>query len=108
MTESMQNCNIFLITLMLNSLDSECLIRYTVDNPLSTLKGGERVGYRIRELRENQGMTQLELAEKSGVSRATLWKLETGDFETTTTQTLGKIADALGVDVTELFCRQNA
>ena len=66
------------------------------------------MGYRIRELRESKGISQNELSEKSGVTRATLWRLETGEAEVTTTQTLTKIADALGVDVTELFLKSNA
>ena len=61
------------------------------------------MGYRIREIRENIGMSQTELSEKSGVTRATIWKLETGDNEVTTSKTLVAIADALGVTVGELF-----
>ena len=61
------------------------------------------MAYRIRELRESKGLTQSELSEKSGVTRATLWRLETGEAEESTTKTLFKIADALGVDVRELF-----
>ena len=64
------------------------------------------MGYRIREIRESIGMTQTELSEKSGVTRATIWKLETGDDEVTTSKTLVKIADALGVTVGELFLPQ--
>ena len=59
--------------------------------------------YKIRELRESKNMTQSELAEKSGVARATIWKLETGDDEVTTTKTLTKIADALETTVDALF-----
>ena len=59
--------------------------------------------YRIRELRESIGMSQTELSRKSGVTRATIWKLESGDDEITTTRTLTKIADALSVPVDELF-----
>ena len=61
------------------------------------------MGYRIREIRESKGMTQAELCDKSGITRATIWKLETGDNEVTTSRTLLKIADALGVSVGELF-----
>lgn len=63
----------------------------------------KKVGYRIREIRESIGMSQAELCEKSGITRATIWKLETGDNEVTTSKTLLKIADALGVTVGELF-----
>ena len=64
------------------------------------------MGYRIREIREAQGLSQSELAEKSGIARATIWRLETGENEETTTKTLLKIADALGVTVSELFFAQ--
>ena len=63
----------------------------------------KKVGYRIREIRESIGMSQAELCEKSGITRATIWTLETGDNEVTTSKTLLKIADALGVTVGELF-----
>lgn len=66
------------------------------------------MGFRIRELRERKGLTQFELAEKSGITRATLWRLETGELEVTTTKTLAKIAEALGVDVRELFSDPDA
>ena len=59
--------------------------------------------YRIRELREAKGMTQEELSSKSNVSRATIWALECGENKITTTKTLLKIAEALGVDFEALF-----
>lgn len=58
---------------------------------------------RIKELREAAGMTQENLAEKAGVSRGTIVRLEKGSAETTTTETLSKIADALGRKVSEIF-----
>ena len=61
------------------------------------------MGYRIREIREKCGMTQMQLSEKSGVSRATICALESGCEKVTTTKTLSKIADAMNVTVDELF-----
>ena len=61
------------------------------------------MGYRIKEIRENLGMSQSELSEKSGITRATIWRLETGENEVTTSKTLVKIAEALGVTVADLF-----
>ena len=55
------------------------------------------MGYRIKQVRESKGMSQTELAEKSGITRTTIWKLETDDKAVTTTDTLAKIAQALGV-----------
>ena len=48
-------------------------------------------------------MSQQELAEKSGVSRATLSGLENGKIEVTTTETLIKIATALEKKVSDIF-----
>lgn len=61
------------------------------------------MGYRIREIRESKGMSQTELSEKSGVSRATIWKLETDDKAVTMISTLQNIAAALGVSLNEIF-----
>ena len=66
------------------------------------------MGFRIREIRESKGMSQTELSLKSGVTRATIWRLESGeDTVTTTTKTLFSIAEALGVTVNDLFFDSN-
>ena len=57
---------------------------------------------RVRELRREQGMTVDALASKSGVSRATIWKLEKSDVKNVSIGTLQKIAKALGVRTEEL------
>ena len=59
--------------------------------------------YRIKEARLEQGLTQEELAEKSGISRVTISGLESGKLVVTTTDTLIKIASALGRTVSEIF-----
>ena len=64
--------------------------------------------FRIREIRESKGVSQLELSEKSGVTRATLWRLESDDGCDATTSTLTKIANALGVPVSDLFLSVDA
>lgn len=61
------------------------------------------MGYKIRELRNRLNVSQEELAEKSGVSRTTISKLETDDNAVTMTDTLKRIAEALGVSITDLF-----
>lgn len=61
------------------------------------------MGYKIRELREAQNMSQEELSQKSGVSRGTIVALEKGEERTTTTKTLLKLAKALGSTVDQLF-----
>ena len=58
---------------------------------------------RLREVREENGISQEELSEKSGVSRTTISELETEKKEVTTNITLEKIAMALGEKVSNIF-----
>ena len=60
-------------------------------------------GYRIKEYREKKNLSQKELARISGVSRTIIVGLESGTYTTTTTDTLLKIAKALGVKVQYIF-----
>ncbi|MCI8586866.1 MAG: helix-turn-helix transcriptional regulator [Lachnospiraceae bacterium] len=48
-------------------------------------------------------MTQVELSQKSNVSRAIISGLECGTISVTTTDTLSKIAFALGKKVSDIF-----
>ncbi len=59
--------------------------------------------YRIKEYREEMKMSQVELAEKSKVSRTIISGLESGTITVTTTDTLLKIAKALNKKVSEIF-----
>lgn len=61
------------------------------------------MGYKIKDVREQKGLTQEELALKSGVSRTTIVGLEKGTLKHTTTKTLLSIANALGVSVHSIF-----
>lgn len=61
------------------------------------------MGYKIKEARMQRGLTQTELAEKSGVSRLTIIALESGHERVTTTKTLIKLATAMNVTIDELF-----
>jgi len=61
------------------------------------------MGYKIKEIREEIGMTQQQLSERSGIARSIINGLETGRTKTTTTDTLKKIAAALDRKVSEIF-----
>lgn len=59
--------------------------------------------YKVKEYREEIGITQEELAKKADVSRAIISGLESGSITVTTTKTLMKIAEALGKNVSDIF-----
>lgn len=59
--------------------------------------------YRIKEIREEKGITQEELAKLSGVSRGTIAALESKTVRATTTKTLLNIANALETTVESIF-----
>lgn len=59
--------------------------------------------FKIRVFREELNLSQQELAAKSGVSRATISGLENQTICVTTTDTLIKLANALGKKVSEIF-----
>lgn len=59
--------------------------------------------FRLKEIRKKHGMTQEELASKSGVSRVTISLIESGKSNSVKTWTIAKLADALGEKVTALF-----
>ena len=58
---------------------------------------------RLREFREAKGLSGNELARIAGVSRMTIYKLETGAQQSYTMRTLQKIASALSIPMDELF-----
>ena len=57
----------------------------------------------LRELREKAGMSQLELAKKSGVAQGYISDLEGGDKKNPGLDVLKKLARALDVPVTDLL-----
>lgn len=54
-----------------------------------------RVGQRIKELREEAGLTQEQLAEKTGLQKPNISRIESGKYSTGQ-DILSKIAHALG------------
>lgn len=57
----------------------------------------------IKSLRLKKNITQEKLSEMSGVSRAIIAGLESGARTNTSTDTLFKIAEALDVDISDIF-----
>lgn len=65
------------------------------------------LGLRIREAREAKGWTQAELAQKAGIRRATVNRIENQRIYTIDLAVLEKLADALGVDPALLIVRES-
>ena len=63
----------------------------------------KKLQYKVKEIREEMGLSQEALAKKSNVSRTIISGLESGAIKETSTKTLSKIADALGRKVSEIF-----
>ena len=61
-----------------------------------------KLGLRIKELREKQGLTQLKLAEILNMEASNLSKIERG-IQIPKEESLENISNALKVDVKELF-----
>ncbi len=62
----------------------------------------ERLAGRLRELRAGRGWSLERLAEESGVSRATLSRLENGEVSPTA-ETLGRLCAAYGLPMSRLL-----
>lgn len=61
---------------------------------------------RIRELREALGLTQAELAERAGVRRATVNRIENAKVTAIDLEVLEKLASALRVEPGFIIVRQ--
>lgn len=61
------------------------------------------IGKKIRERRLQLGMTQAELGQKLRIGRSTICKYEKGVLSNLQMETQKRIAEALKMDVTELF-----
>lgn len=65
----------------------------------------KELGIKIQELRKQKGMTQEDLAEKTGLSVRTIQRIESGEVDPRS-YTLSQIAEALGVDLVDLTKEQ--
>jgi len=61
------------------------------------------IGQHIQKVRLLNGLTQEQLAKKSGVTYASITKIESGSINNPTIGTVAKIAAALSVSIDELY-----
>lgn len=60
----------------------------------------EMRAYRLRELREQAGLTQAQLAERIGVGQRQVSKIENGDIDSAKVGTVRKYLEAVGGNLT--------
>lgn len=80
-------------------------IRYKLK--LAILKGKNMRGDRLRQLRENEGISQEELAKRLKISEAQIWRIENTDAAPRG-ETLINIADYYGVSTDYLLGRSDS
>jgi transcriptional regulator with XRE-family HTH domain len=61
------------------------------------------LGRRLKQLREAKGLTQVELAIKAGLSPSNVAQIEQGQRPDPRVSTVAALAQALGVDIGDLF-----
>lgn len=61
------------------------------------------IGRLLLRLRTEQGLSLYELANRTGINRSTLMRIEDGSTSQPTGQALNRLADALGVDVEDFY-----
>ena len=57
----------------------------------------------LRELRKKTGFTQIELAEKTGVSRSTVYDWESGKYPPTDANNIAALEDVFRLERGELY-----
>jgi transcriptional regulator with XRE-family HTH domain len=60
---------------------------------------------KLKEIREARALSLRELADLSGVRHNTIWRIEAGQRKRTHPRTIRKLAQALGVEPTDLIRR---
>jgi DNA-binding XRE family transcriptional regulator len=68
---------------------------------------GEKLGARLRELRLAAGLTQAELARRTGIHRPNIARVEAGRH-TPSLETLARIANAIGVSTTHVLVSRDS
>ena len=62
----------------------------------------KKIGLKIRQIRKNWGLSQIELAEKIGISFQQIQKYEKGLTKISVVR-LYQISEALGINITDFF-----
>lgn len=61
------------------------------------------LGKNIKEIRERKGISAYKLSQLSGVNQATISYLESGKRQNANSETVNKLANALNVEINDLY-----
>lgn len=62
----------------------------------------QHISDNIKRIRNEAGLSQQELADRAGISKSQIWRLEKGEQKNPTLETLIPISKALGVSLDEI------
>ena len=62
-----------------------------------------RIELRLRELRQAKGLSQVQLAELTGIDQGAISRIETGQTQAMDFDVMARLCDALGCDPGELL-----
>ncbi len=79
----------------------------TSDGQIDIAIDGEKLGARLRQLRLEAGLTQAELARRTGIHRPNIARVEAGRH-TPSLETLARIANAIGVSTTRVLVSRDS
>lgn len=97
---------------MINQKTRICLVKFykkfkTIERIITMENKLKKVGCKIKELRSQRGISQIELAKKIGLSQTNLSNIERGRT-TTTLQNLFKIQEVLQCRMADFFDEEDA
>ncbi len=71
--------------------------------PRSNQQPTRALGALVRRRREEQGLSQRDLAERAGLAHSNIGRLETGFYSRPQPELLQRVARVLGIDVEDLY-----
>ena len=69
------------------------------DKAMNKEQAAQRIGQRITALRKLEGISQQELADRAGLTRQHIGRIEKGELVSVAYVTIQQIAEALGMEV---------